>query len=306
MEWFFTADYIFWTANEDTLEFAVASAAIGNQGDPSATVGQTKVYHTGDKWNSGFKVGLGTVTCHDGWDVDAQYTWYNSKSSKNTGFSSTPGLFDMYWIINGAELGGLGKGLASFNQAKSKWHLKMNVIDLDLGRNFYVSQRLMLRPFCGLKGTWQTQTMDVELINTTVVLDTYNKSRVWGIGARGGLDTSWHFTKCFSILGDLAFSGLFERFKVTRVDTENNTGVFSSKINLVEKLHLMNPVIEWSLGLKWETGISCDQYHFSVSAAWEQQYWFEQNKFLKIIASGGGAGGNLDLAGLTVDFRFDF
>lgn len=304
MEWFITADYIFWTANEDNLEYVLATNALGIQNDQAIVVDQTKVYHAGGKWSSGFKVGLGTVTCHDGWDVDAQYTWYNSKSSKNAGFASTANLIDLYWIINGAQLSGF-KNFGAFNEAKAKWHLKMNVIDLDLGRNFYVSPRLMLRPFCGLKGTWQTQTMDVELINSEVVLDTHNKSRVWGIGARGGLDTSWHFSRNFSILGDLAFSGVYERFKVTRVDNEDNLGVLSSKINLVENFYFMNPVLEWSLGLKWETGISCDQYHFSVSAAWEQQYWFDQNKFIKVIVGEGG-NGNLDLAGLTVDFRFDF
>ena len=42
------------------------------------------------------------------------------------------------------------------------------------------------------------------------------------------------------------------------------------------------------------------------SAAWEEQVWFGQNKFLRVPGNAVGTGGDLSLQGLTVDVRFDF
>ena len=36
-----------------------------------------------------------------------------------------------------------------YGSAAAEWRVNMNVVDLELGRNFYVSPRLMLRPFYG-------------------------------------------------------------------------------------------------------------------------------------------------------------
>ena len=61
------------------------------------------------------------------------------------------------------------------------------------------------------------------------------------------------------------------------------------------------------MGLKWETGLSCDAYHLSITAAWEEQVWFGQNKFFRLPRElRPGPAAILSLQGLTVDVRFDF
>ena len=60
---------------------------------------------------------------------------------------------------------------------------------------------------------------------------TKNEIKNWGLGVRAGMDTSWHFTRAFSIIGDLAFTGLWEQFKVTRFDVTDEGGDLSSLID---------------------------------------------------------------------------
>jgi hypothetical protein len=76
MDWFVTGDYTFSTAREDNIEFAVGTIVQG----PGAVKGggQGHVFRPGDKWVSGFKAGLGTDFCHDGWDLYAEYPWFKS------------------------------------------------------------------------------------------------------------------------------------------------------------------------------------------------------------------------------------
>ncbi len=268
---------------------------------------------------SGFKVGLGTNFCHDGWDVYAEYTWFNSTSNSKTpsDFSTaipvpngTLELTDGCWNVN---LGGGLSGLNAFSGANAKWRLKMNVVDLELGRNFYVSPRLMLRPFYGLKGAWNKQNMNVSFtgidlkIGIPVVNTMHNQIKNWGIGPRAGMDGSWHLSRCFSIVGDVALTALWEHFKMQRFDFQESSGAITdSLVDFKGSEYSMEPVIEWMLGLKWETGLSCDSYHLAITAAWEEQMWFEQNDFLRVPGTSTANGDNLSVQGLTVDVRFDF
>ena len=262
-------------------------------------------------------MGLGTDFCHDGWDLYAEYTWFNSTTDKHiSGFAvdSTPlgavSLVDGYWNVNGD----FTLGSIAYTSSSAKWRVNMNVVDLEIGRNFYVSPRLMLRPFYGLKGAWNKQHMNVNFdgvhvsapVPAPAELATTNKIKNWGIGVRGGMDASWHFTRSFSLIGDMAFTALWEQFKVTRYDTMAESGVVGSVVDLKEGLYVVKPIIEWMLGLKWETGLSCDTYHLAISAAWEEQVWFGQNKFLRIPGSAPTTGDDLTFQGLTVDVRFDF
>ena len=167
----------------------------------------------------------------------------------------------------------------------------------------------MLRPFYGLKGAWNKQHMNIAFnsLSTAITNSMTNEVKNWGVGVRAGIDTSWHFCRGLSIFGDMAFTGLCEEFKARRFDTSATAGVITgSTANLKENQYVVAPVIEWMLGLKWETGLSCDAYHLSIAAAWEEQVWFGQNKFLRLQYTVPTNGDTLTLQGLTVDVRFDF
>lgn len=315
MDWFITGDYIYWTAREENLEFA--DLQLSQTSNATSSGGGNKTFHVGNKYESGFKAGLGTDFCHDGWDLYAEYTWFETNNKKHTGtgfFSSTTGvttpfLNDDYWFVEDGAINSNNPPLVgSADSASAKWRLNFNVVDLELGRNFYVSPRLILRPFYGLKGAWNKQHMNLVFagVANVPVLTMHNRLKNWGIGIRGGMDTSWHFTRDFSIVGNMAFTGLWQEIKAKRFDTTLTGTVLSSTVDMKETQYNVKPVIEWMLGLKWETGLSCDEYHLAITAAWEEQVWFGQNKFLRLPGTSSGSGGDLSLQGLTVDVRFDF
>ena len=169
----------------------------------------------------------------------------------------------------------------------------------------------MLRPFFGLKGTWQKQTLHVNFATVATPGDMAsmrNRMKIWGVGILAGLDTSWHLTRSLSLFGNIAASALWEQFKVNRLDREvflgSNTSI--SFVNLMDRFHIVRPVFEWMLGLRWEAWFYCDTYHFAAEAGWEEQIWFSQNMFIRMPGSGSCHDGDLTLQGLTLKFRLDF
>lgn len=315
---FITADFIYWTAHEDNLAFASTSGTVASSANVSTSKG--KVYHPDWKFSPGFKVGLGLDFDHDGWDLYANYTWFRSGEVKETAHSSSgKTLQDLFVGVNGNFILGdtaVSTTVPTLSSSHAKWHLHFNALDFELGRNFYISRYLMLRPHFGLKATWQTQRFNVSEsgflataggVLQSSSLSSHNSQDSWGIGIRAGLDTSWHFTKSFSMYGDICVSGLWEQFEDSRRDYifNNVTGLGSSFVHTGSNYHTIKPVFEWQLGLRWETWWCDDQYHFAVEAGWEMQSWLDQNNFIKVRQQS-QTSGDLILQGLTTGVRFDF
>jgi hypothetical protein len=175
----FSADFIYWTARMDGLGYA-ASGVTSNK-DPVPKKGSIK--NIDWEWDPGFKVGLGVNLPYDGWDLIAEYTWLRTKSSdRSSGVHDFMGLWSNPSFVVGEE---------TRLFAKAHTDLHFNVIDLELGRNFFVSRFLALRPFIGVKGTWQDYDFRVKyqrenLGQHRVKID----QDYWGVGLRGGLDTA--------------------------------------------------------------------------------------------------------------------
>ncbi len=304
---FITAEYIFWTAREDHLAFASQGSLQTGLDEPIVLKGN--VAHPNWHFAHGFKVGLGFITDHDGWDLYANYTWLRPRTSSerlrpkgNLVVQDT-----MMWTQFSSILGSTSN--VNIIKAKGKWELDFNVIDLELGRNFFISRYLKLRPHFGLKGTWQKQRMDTKYkIENPVVDVATGEDRLdyWGVGIRGGLDTSWHFDNCFSLVGELAVAALWERFDIDRKVIFHNipANVFSVPIYLDNSFHTIKPVVELFLGLRYEDWFCCDTYHLSLEAGWEQQWWSDQNQFFQIGVE--TRQGDLYMQGLTIKLRFDF
>lgn len=339
---YLTADFTYWTAREQGTAFATTSGF--QTFGPSTTIPTTqtgKVINPKTQWKPGFKAGLGLDFCHDGWDLYAEYTWFRSNTSRSFnqnsavnptetasgGPASVNGLvlFDNLWAVNrapqfirdsiGTTTAGASVTQLPFLQSLTgNWKLHLNVVDLALGRNFYISPRLTLRPHVGLKGEWQNQKIQLTFSNaispspSDQIFNMNNKFSAWGIGPRVGLDTAWHFARLFSLVGDVAFTGLFEHFNAKRFDYNQlfaTGGGAESFVHVKNKFFTFAPVLEWFLGLRAEYWTECASYHFALDAGWESQIWFFQNQFIRTYSTE-STSGTLGLNGLTVHARFDF
>ncbi|HSX12649.1 MAG TPA: Lpg1974 family pore-forming outer membrane protein [Rhabdochlamydiaceae bacterium] len=300
---YLTVDFIYWTVREDHLGFAYSTGT-----NATAPV-EGRISQLDFKMEPGFKVGAGILFDHDGWDIFAEYTWIRSRNVKGSADLEAGTVF------LSAENWGFVDGTASGYDANWSLHY-FNVIDLELGRNFYVSRYLKLRPHFGFKGTWQKQFFndDAATVITSVAHTAFlrEKQFYWGFGIRAGLDAAFHFSRSFSTFGEIAVSGLWGQFEDNRLNQEfvTATGAFVAPVggfnprNVSSNFHTIKPVMEWMIGLRWET-YTCDkEFHFAFEAAWEEQYWLGQNQF--ISTSNEVRGGDLSFQGLTVKFRFDF
>jgi len=290
---FVSGDFIYWTAREEGLDYASSGITTGGTTSYKGTT-----HHPDFGYEPGFKAGVGLNMDHDGWDLYAHYTWFHS--GKRTSSVSTTGDLLPLWETTSS----------AFNQpvvsGGAHWRLAFNVVDLELGRNFFVSKRLALRPHFGLKGSWQHQKFNPHFTNASHTrMDQKFRENYRGLGIRGGIDTSWQFSRNWGIFGDLALSGMWSRFHETRKDfTTSTTGAQSVFIFTKESLYTITPVLELGLGLRWDAWWNDDSCHFGFQAGWEEQVWGDMNQFLGLYDR--GSHGNLILQGLTVEARFDF
>lgn len=328
-------DYILWHVNQGGLAYAqenvpgVSSPIISNN-----ELMPGNVVSPGFTFNSGFKVGVGLDTDYDGWGVGLTYTWLYSKATSNFGFSDTldqPSSLTL-WESNFSVLPATQNDLAIFQvsaeNGNAKWSFYFNAIDLDLGRAFFISPHLILRPHFGVKGTWMKQSYNI-LYNqegVTALIGPIGKNQqayvlaqevykirniqhAWGVGPRVGLDTTWMFARYMSCFAELSLAGLWGQFTDTRVDTSNVMDLISLNKVVQEYIALNNrakftqlmPVIEMQIGFRYDRWLNGAQYRFRLQVGWESQTWLDQNHFIKQ-----GIYGDLGLQGLTANLRLDF
>jgi hypothetical protein len=326
-EWcnpYITADYIIWKAYEQGLAYAYDGVPDAPTAVNPASATSGSVFRPKFKWESGFKIGLGNIFNHDGWDVYAEYTWLHSKAKDEPGTTDccvtvSEIAKSNYWLSTHACPEGVLMGAEG-----GTWNLdNFNVLDLELGRDFYVSKFLTLRPFAGMKFSWMHQKYkfkyeDILFVGdqgdtpsslTTIPLGSNVKvdlkQREFGVGLRAGIDTNWYVCKWFGTYGDFALTGLWNRFHEKR-QVEINTPIPTEFVseNMKDKVFDVTAVLEVGIGVFFEWAFSNDAYMVDLALGWETQVWFNQNNLIFLMNN--NAPGNLSFQGFTLKVGFAF
>jgi Legionella pneumophila major outer membrane protein precursor len=304
---YLTADFIWWRATQEGLDYAFNG--IGDDTVPN-NAGKGSMHHPHFSYDPGFKVGFGLKFRHDGWDFFSQYTWLHVNDSKTSVHEKSNSLVYSNLFLPASS------NLRSFtaHEAEATWNLHLNALDFELGRNFWISKWLTLRPFAGMKFNWTEQKFNVgfeDVTNNSIPAE--NGSNIymkmdqdqWAVGLRAGLDTTWYMAKKWAIYGDFALNGMLNDFDVTRKDRIHRTGGVSfTQANVDRTAHYVTAILEWALGLRFETAFHNDDYMFMMQAGWEEQIWFGQNQF--VFFANNNSGGDLSFQGLTVKAGFYF
>jgi hypothetical protein len=300
-----TADFIWWKTNISGMEYATSGAADGGNFVPfGASTKRGHVNQPNFDFEPGFKIGLGLEFAYDGWDLYADYTWLNGDTEHNSlSAHRGNGATTLFPIV-------LDTGTIStlpITKESSRWRQHFNVLDLELGRNFFISRRLTLRPHFGLKSAWINEKWKLEFTGSGSIVDGSQKRKqsLWGIGTRAGLNTVWHFAKNWGLYGDIAVTALWSDFHVKAKDsTELDVSPpipSMTNLNTREVITEVIPVIETGIGLTYMTWFDDDEYLFQISAGWEEQVWLDFNHFVDFNRSG-----NLSIQGLTIKAGFAF
>lgn len=310
---FFTADFLWWRAQQNGMVFGTTGELISA---PTAfgPLSEGRYAVVDYNWEPGFKVGMGVNLSHDGWDLYAEYTWLHAHGSNQM---SGPGP-----VVPGTVLpfGVTSSFPTAADRATSQSTLHFNVIDLELGRNFYVSQFLSLRPHFGFKGTWQREDWNTRYFGNSFQVNVnqgppvpltgpyrlrqFNK--YYGVGVRAGLDTAWHFTSNWSIFGDIAWTAMWSKYRLKRVDvvSDTNAGQSQNNFRIHSDFYEVKYIGELQIGLRFEMWFYESAYHIQLQAGWEEQVWINHQTYIQALVPGSYY--DLNIHGLTLMGRFDF
>lgn len=305
-----TADFIYWRTSNDSDAFALSGVGTPApvQGVPSVIPPKKGSYKLPDfDFEPGFKIGAGLKFAHDGWDLYANYTWLHPETFKKTVKDPTGLLQDVQ--------SDLVLDSPTITKAINRFRQSLNVLDLELGRNFFLSRFMTLRPYFGLKSAWihqsnMTSYTPTSFSNSVITItDLIEKRKIksWGMGIRGGISPVWYFIKDFGLYGNLALSGIWTYYKTSAIGIAEGAlaaGGTNSIVttNIVSSSHTITPVVEWGLGLTYAT-LAREKYTFTFSGGWEEQVWinFAGNGFFGTFSNG-----NMTLQGLTLKAGVEF
>ena len=304
---YISADYTYWTARQSGLAVAVTNY---NSTPTTSPISGTIVYPT---WyaNSGFKVGLGTFLNHDGWDMGAEYTWFwNTGNPINTVVLNNEGVSTWAYKLSASPTTLAPVNGVSLYSVGSSWNNWFQRVDASIGRAFFAGHYLTLRPFAGLIGAWDKQNFDVNYIDVSgdPSSNLANQQSWWGVGPYTGVDTSFHFPQMmdssqFSFFLDMGAALPWSQYTLTQQSNDTTGATISSYGGQFNTTDVM---MEMSLGLRWETVWNdSHSWSFLLSAAWEEQVWFQHNHFVE-LGSLDAQSGNYIMQGLTVKARVGF
>lgn len=298
---FLTGDVLYWKAEENGLTYGVKTSDA--TADPLSGKLQLKDPHF--VWDTGFRVGLGYNIPHDKWDFYANWTRFYTGAHAHSHAKGGGGIFPV-WAFPAGQL-----NVGFVEKSKAHWKLSLNMLDIELGKEFQVSRRLSLRPHLDLRTAWidQSYSIDYENITTPFFDKVSMDCDYWGIGPRAGLGFQWNLISGFSIDGDAEISLIYGNDSLRQSEKVHTAP--ANHLHFKEHMHSTRAITDLGLFLSWDQMLGHGNYHFSVKAGWEQHIFFEQNQFFRFLdpffqGSIVSNQGDLMLQGWTFKGRLDF
>jgi hypothetical protein len=286
-------------------------------------------------WDWGVKAGVGYNFEHDGWDAYLHYTFFDTNGDDK----SFAGLNDTVIPIRGASsitaapLGETDSSNGTFvycTHAKSQYDFDFHSLDLELGRNFYVSKNLSLRPHFGVKAAW----IDLEQITRYTggdpvtdatssfnglgiganTVHTKDKSNFRGVGPRTGFNTEWYLGRGFSLFGETSLAMVFGLYDVEHKE-RYSLNVKNNRFRIEANRHGFSPTIQFQMGMSYKTYFNDDRNHLTLRLGYDSQYWWRVNQTIfvhdefqaqQLPVDFKRYSEDASLMGITFDARLDF
>ncbi|MGH2639422.1 MAG: Lpg1974 family pore-forming outer membrane protein [Rhabdochlamydiaceae bacterium] len=304
------ADVLYMHATEDGVNYGIRQET-----NSSFIDGQVK--NISYDWNWGWRAGIGYNLPHDGWDMLLNYTWFRSNESK-TSNTDAPESIRQTWT-NPYNTQGAADALVA--HALGRTHLKFDYLDFQLGREFFVSKWLTLRPFMGARGLWAHRDMTIKYSGGSALgalqtplskLKEKFSNRFRGGGLLAGLDTQWGLGEGWSFYGQFALSLIYGTQRLHEKQDEYTAAAAVTRIAHVhDSWTIVRTMTDLGLGLRWDHLFYDDAYRIRFQLGWEQHILNGFDKDINLVNStvqGKFAfnQGDFALSGITFQARFDF
>jgi hypothetical protein len=324
-----SVSFLYWQPSQDNMEIGLTDqlsvGALG-AGFKGTFIQQEFDYHPG------FKLGLGRDLNMDNWDLYAEYTYLHGATSVSP--NNAPGGIYPSW---GNPFIYLNQGAQLYTSAYSKWRCNLDLLDLELGRSYFVGTCLTFRPAIGLRAAWIQQSMHNQYVysgapasqglvftgNNGLAIfanngtsDIYNRSHSWALGTRAGINTDWMVGQGLRFYGNGYADILYTKYKIQskHVFTNASNGVTPGAFQfLISRSHVgvLRTHLDLELGTGWGMYLDDNNWHIDFSAGYGFQVFFDQNMFKRATTSNApgiraSESGNLYIQGLTATARLDF
>ncbi len=302
---FLTADFLWWSANTDGLYYAQSNFGTPTTAlPPDGSVDFSgHLQRVKEEWQPGARVGLGGNMPYDEWDIYLNWTWFHTDPT-GSAKDHEHGPLLVLWSHPDDPSARLA------THASAKWDLTINILDLEMGRSFWVGKHFSMRPYMGIRGAWIDQEFKIKYDYATspeIKGKLKMKSDFEGVGVRAGIDMRFALYSGWSLYGlataslmygdfDCDFQQKSDQYKIARTE---------------DGFHRGTSTVQMGLGIRWDTFFHHRRYHFGIAAGWEQNIWYgltQFNHFYGQLQTGSlnQNKGDLTLQGGTLSARFDF
>ncbi|HEV8052618.1 MAG TPA: Lpg1974 family pore-forming outer membrane protein [Parachlamydiaceae bacterium] len=336
----FRADFLWWRACEEGLElgreeFVDSFTSGGPQND--SVINRSHSKKPNFKYDPGFRIGFANYCACDCWDFAVNWTHYHTKAKVN---GASDEANDIFFVSDWERVSG-----ANPTRSQGRYSLKLDLVDIEFGRKFYVSSCFVLRPQFGLRIARIHQNYSVASASnldresdplSDFVSDVRARSNFSSVGPRVGVDIELHLGCGVTLFGCAAGSVMFGKIdNHSREDftnfSANGNDVGSFEYSANSSAHRCSRTItDLAFGFKWDSCYEwCNRSHpVSLAFAWEHHAFYDMNNF-NFVARGydfdergnGNGNGNRDAGlvggnhtrhgdlytqGLTVSLSFGF
>lgn len=333
---------LYWRAEQDGMEYAIQNSvdsftSLSNSNNLiDATYRSPK-----SSWEGGIRVAIGYASPCDGWDINLTWTYFDGQASSHdqvelnhiNNIQENEVLLPLWSAFHGGQES-FAFGIVTAADIQTNWDAEFHILDLELGRNYWTSKYLTMRPFIALRyvnieqdynllqlgGSWSSLVEDS--LSDEVKLD--NDFRA--IGPRAGFDLNWHFGCGWSLYSEFAASLVYGRFSLDHDESVRQTVSPFSKGKVLDtsyRFHASRAILDIVFGLQYATLVCDCKYGITVQLGWEQHMFFHQNQMWRVnrigtdfvltpFRSNSGENdfqqrrGTLSTHGWTLSFKFDF
>lgn len=323
------ADFLYWKANEDGLEYGtkVDATPIG----PSSKI-KTKLFDLHFEWDPGFRIGAAySFKKLDDWTLQLNWTHIHNHAHGNSstkGIESQVGRVDTIvspWVNLLFELR-LGASHAS-----AHWKLDYNTLDLDFSKSLLLSKRFFFTPFFGLRGAWIDQNYRAKYETIFILQEdgspfsrevTFKaKNDFSAFGVRGGGEILCKLGKNWYLFSQLCANLMYGQFRVLMKNLHDQGlgggGILPMPLafKAMENFWRVRLAFEEAIGLGWEVFFRNNLSCLRIRAAYELSQWLSQNELFYTFYFRGQDTissvpirnqGNLSFQGIQVGLQYDF
>lgn len=294
-------DFLIVQPKEDGLDYSLNNAS--STRELNATVNKPDF-----KWSFGARGGLNFIFAHDNWDLDLNGAFLISNTKDKTQQNvvnqtsydedfNGQGLIPIW--IHPRSFAGHQRNVR-FSNAKAKWDLSYYDINLLLGKNFCISDKIQLHPSFGISNVFNYQKYTINYANgkkfftsetntiTPISSVSKNIQNIYGIGPKLGLNSKWFFQKNINLFADIYASLLYDFFDIKRHDVNNYTANDTESVNdfvkIKNKVSSVKPNVDIALGISYENCIertNLAPLFVQFSLGYEANLFWSTNKFIQ-------------------------